>query len=269
MKTSLFVTLLLLASTVGAGPLLDSSSLPGLYSLGEEGADFSVSNRGRPRPQSNLGLHSTDGEKSLLNALWRSLLLPGWGEAWLGAEGRAKLFYMAEAGVWSSTGIYKTQEYLRKRNYVEMGEIHAGVQGAQDDQFWKNAGLHDNWQDFNENLRWEARREYGYGSEAYYDYIAEHEITSEEEGWRWNNRDRRIDFARKRESSLSARRMARNTLFVGLIATRAVSIFDTIRLHRNREGIREIRKQEVGSLDADLWPTASGFGYRLRWSRSF
>jgi len=225
--------------------------------------------RDRPAPQGRLGLErEPDGNRRLLHALWRSAVLPGWGQHYLGAPTRGALFLASEAGVWGTWGTFKIQQKLRMDNSIEMAEVFAGVSGNHDDDYYKNVGQYKNWQDYNEGLRWDARREYGFGTDEYYAWIAENEI-AEDDAWNWANEDRRIAYVLKRKSSKTSEQRATNTLFA-LIITRVGAMVDTWRLSRTHDDIRRIREEETGGrIRGSLEPGSEGMTLRLGWTRSF
>ena len=263
--------LALLAGLLFAGVALalPANWLPGPVLDPDGGINFEVQgNRGRPAPQTSLGIQEKpEGSKALLSALWRSAILPGWGEHYLGAPTRGTLFMGAEAATWGTWGTFKTQEWLRRENYLEMADVFAGATGDHPDSYWRNVGQYENWLDYNQALRREASREYGQSTPAYYAYIAENEISAED-GWEWHNEQRRINYVVKRRDSKSAAQRATNTLFA-LMVTRVVSLVDTWRLSRTRDQIREIREEQTGGLGAHVYPTGDGLGLRVGWIRSF
>jgi hypothetical protein len=225
--------------------------------------------RDRPEAQGRLGIEEKPaGSKGLISALWRSAVLPGWGQRYLGAPTRGWIFMSSEAGVWGTYSVYKIQEKKRLDNSVEMAEVFAGVSGSHDDSYYKNVGQHQNWQDFNEDLRWEARREYGFGTAEYYAYIAENEISSSD-SWEWMNEDRRISYVLKRKASKTAEQRATNTLFA-LIVTRVAAMVDTWRVSRTRDDIQRTREAETGGhLSGSIEPRGEELLLRVGWTGSF
>jgi hypothetical protein len=229
--------------------------------------------RDEPKPQGSFGIQERPaGRRSLTGALWRSALLPGLGQRYLGAPGRGLLFMGAEAATWGTWGTFKTQEWLREENYIEMAQVFAGVAGDEhEDDYWKAVGQHASWLDYNEWLRYQARREYGYGTDAYYDYIAENEV-GEALAWDWNSDARRAAYLDKREASNSAERRATYTLYA-LLVNRVVSLVDVWRLHRDREAIRDGLEREAagdaGGIQFGALPAPGGLALRLGWVRCF
>ncbi len=267
-KRSLLAILLLTVAAAASALPADWTPRP-LFGLdGSVGYEIR-GERDRPDAQGALGIQEKpEGSKGLVSALWLSALIPGWGQRYLGAPTRGWLFFSAEAGVWGTYTVFKVQENLRLDNSIEMAQVFAGVSGDHDDTYYKNVGQHQNWQDFNEDLRWEARREYGFGTEDYYAYIAENEISADD-GWSWTNEDRRIAYVLKRKASKTAEQRATNTIFA-LIVTRVAAMVDTWRVARVREDIQRIREVETGGrLSGSLEPRGEELLLRVGWTASF
>ena len=58
------------------------------------------------------------GQRGLVGGLWRTALLPGWGQRYLGAPGRGLIFMGAEAATWGTYRTFKVQEKLRRDKSV-------------------------------------------------------------------------------------------------------------------------------------------------------
>ncbi len=266
-KRTLLAILILL--TAGAAMALPANWIPGPVFGLDGGVHFDVrGERDRPTPQGRLGLEEKpEGSKQLIQALWRSAVLPGWGQHYLGAPTRGWVFIGAEASVWGIWGTYMIQEKKRIDNSIEMAQVFSGVSGDHDDAYYKIVGQHQNWQDYNEWLRWEARREYDFGTDAYYAWIAENEIASSD-SWEWMNEDRRIAYVLKRKASKTAEQRATNTLFA-LIVTRVGAMVDTWRLSRTRDDIQRVREEETRGLRGSIEPRGEELLLRVAWTSSF
>ncbi len=225
--------------------------------------------RPEPEPQGRLGLREQPvSEKGFLGAVWRNVLVPGWGQRYLEAPGRGLLFMGAEAATWGTWGTFKFQESLRQDNYIEMAQVFGGVASTNHgDDYWKAVGQHANWLDYNQWLRYQARREYGFGSSGYYAYIAENEITAAD-SWDWDNFDRQLAYLEKRKASNNAERRATYTLYA-LLVNRVVAVVDAWRLHRSRESIREELAGERTEIGFQALPDAESLTLRLGLYRRF
>lgn len=269
---ALLLTLLLPALAAATELTIAQQGRLGLRPLAGLGEDLSrpgAWRRGEPEPQGRLGLQEKPGQgPSLVAGIWRTVLIPGWGQRHLGAPARGLIFMGAEAATWGTWGTFKVQESLRRDDYIELAQVFAGV-GSTDhnDNYWKSVGQHASWLDYNQWLRYEARREYGFGSDAYYEFIADNEV-SEAEGWDWNNFDRQLSYLKKRNDSKSAERRATYTLYA-LLVNRVVAVVDVVRLHRSREEIRDELSGEQAGLGFQALPTETGLAYRVGWYTGF
>ncbi len=73
--------------------------------------------------------------------LLRSLTLPGWGQATLGRRGSARVFMIAEAGVWGAFTAFRVQQALRTEAYLRTAQLSAGVDlRDRDDEFRRIVG---------------------------------------------------------------------------------------------------------------------------------
>src|SRR5205809_966895 len=59
--------------------------------------------------------------------LLRSLTVPGWGQASVGRRGAAKVFLIAETGIWTSFTAFRVQEQLRRLTYERTARLFAGI----------------------------------------------------------------------------------------------------------------------------------------------
>jgi len=266
-----FASATMAATEIGELTLRQQSrlGLRPLAGLGEELSRPGTWRRSEPEPQGRFDLEEKPSEgPGLVGAIWRTALLPGWGQRYLGAPGRGLVFMGAEAATWGTWSTFKIQQSLRRDDYIELAQVFAGVSSTDhDDSYWKYVGQHANWLDFNQWLRYEARREYGFGTDAYDTFIEENEVT-EADGWDWNSFDRQLSFLQKRKGSKSAERRATYTLYA-LLVNRVVSVIDTILLHRSREEIRETLDREQAGLGFQALPGESGLTYRVGWYSGF
>src|SRR5690349_19144590 len=73
--------------------------------------------------------------------LLRSLTVPGWGQATLGRRGSAKVFLLAEAGVWGAFTAFRIQQALRTDAYLRTARLAAGIDlRDKDDEFRRIVG---------------------------------------------------------------------------------------------------------------------------------
>lgn len=224
----------------------DSFSLRNLPESHVDGAAPS-----QQRPASAFGEWQTQyqqmerGETSLKRAISYSLLLPGLGEYYMGRTLRSRVFFMAEATIWTSFVVLRTQGHLRENSYKEFAVQFAGISGTDhSDEFYKTIGAHDSSDDYERELKLEARYEIypDVGYEALDRYYLDNRI-SDFEQWAWSSSDRRIDYRELRSSSRLAYR--RSWYMVAAAAANrivsAISVYQASRSLRADQGVQTSR----------------------------
>jgi len=99
----------------------------------------------RPAGESNEGLGP---ERARI--LLRSLTVPGWGQATLGRKGSARVFLIAEAGVWGAFTAFRIQEALRTDAYLRTARLDAGIElRDRDDEFRRIVGAYASSEEYN------------------------------------------------------------------------------------------------------------------------
>ncbi len=82
--------------------------------------------------------------------LLRSLTVPGWGQATLGHKGSARVFLIAEAGVWGAFTAFKVQQSLRTDSYLRTARLFAGINlDGRDDEFRRIVGAFASSDEYN------------------------------------------------------------------------------------------------------------------------
>ncbi|HYJ33229.1 MAG TPA: hypothetical protein VE326_08415 [Candidatus Binatia bacterium] len=208
------------------------------------------------------------GKKAVL----LSLLLPGAGEMSLGARGRATGFFIAEGAIWTHFVWFQVAGHLRKDNYIEQAQLHAGVGvSSADDTYWKLLGQYQTSQGtgptaYEEALRREARDNFPSDPAAQDAYVAER-LPSGDRAWSWSSADAQTSYRATRESSRRAFDRSKYSI-AAAIANRLLSAIDT-QIVRGRSGERHSAREVPGIpllLLADTAPDGSG---RLYLTRSF
>lgn len=174
---------------------------------------------------------------SRLKVLGLSLLLPGLGHAALGHTTRGEAFMAADLGLWTTFGAFRVQGHLRSNSYVDMAGIFAGVQDPEGhpDEYYRQLGQYASSDEYNEEVRREARAQTGddlAGRAAYYE---RHKVPADQE-WRWTSAADWQRYQDKRsESQLSYKRAS---YMIGLaVANRLIAAVDAMRLaHGHRSG---------------------------------
>jgi len=212
------------------------------------------------------------GRRGGKKAVLLSLLLPGAGEMSLGARGRATGFFIAEGAIWTHFVWFQVAGHLRKDNYIEQAQLHAGVGvSSADDTYWKLLGQYQTSQGtgptaYEEALRREARDNFPSDPAAQDAYVAER-LPSGDRAWAWSSADARASYRDTRESSRRAFDRSKYSI-AAAIANRLLSAIDT-QIVRGRSSETHSAREVPGIpllLLADTAPDGSG---RLYLTRSF
>jgi hypothetical protein len=162
--------------------------------------------------------------RSLKKALALSLVVPGAGEAYLGAGNRARAFMVSEAAIWSSFAYFRVEGAMREDAYKEKARLFAGVTGSRDDTYYQMLAYYLSSQEFNIDIMREARLRYPDDREQQLAYFEANAYFGDD-GWEWDSLRRMEEFAGERTKSReSYRRAVLTTGFA--VLNRMVSMID-------------------------------------------
>jgi hypothetical protein len=164
------------------------------------------------------------GDKSLGKALLLSLAVPGAGEAYLGAPGRARAFLVSEAAIWSSFVCFRVQGSMREDAYQDKARLFAGVRGVKDDTYYRVLSYYLSSEEYNVDILREARLRYPDDRQQQLEYFEANAYFGED-GWEWDTLQRMDEFTHERTMSRqSYRRAVLTTGFA--VLNRMVSMID-------------------------------------------
>ena len=173
-----------------------------------------------------------DGGPSRSKALLLSTLLPGAGQYYVGKTTRAKVFFVAEAAIWTSFIVFQVQGHLRQDSYIEYAGLMAGVD-AEDkpEDFYRALGQYMRSDpgpgSYNEDVRREARALYPYDEAAQERYLQENGYFGED-AWEWESVEDQARYKSLRKKSLFSFEKA--TYMLGLaVANRVIAAMDATR----------------------------------------
>ena len=200
-------------------------------------------------------------DKSQGKALLLSLALPGAGEAYLGATGRATAFAVSEAAIWSSFAIFRVQGGMREDAYKATAGLFAGVEGGRSDDYYQILAYYLSSEEYNVDVMREARLRYPYDRAEQLAYFETNAYLGED-GWEWDSLERMREFAHER--TLSRQSYRRAVLTTGFaVLNRMVSMIDVYLSFKLEEP-----RGKRPSLSLAVGPT-SHQGFRLCLSASF
>ncbi|HEY2956248.1 MAG TPA: hypothetical protein VGK89_13500 [Candidatus Eisenbacteria bacterium] len=189
--------------------------------------------RGKTRPitskeRGRAGLPMLSAARAQI--LLRSLTVPGWGQATIGRKGSAKLFLLAEAGVWATFTSFRIQEQLRRQSYERSARLLAGIDlHGRDEEFRRIVGGFRSNDEYNLYVvARDAANLYYDDPDRYWAYIASHSLTGRN-AWSWKSDGDLLRYRAQRKDAQRAAQRA-NTAVAVAIANRFVSALHAARL---------------------------------------
>ncbi len=192
-------------------------------------------------PETPAEAEREDGP-SKAKALLLSVGLPGAGQYYAGHTTRAKVFFLAEAAIWTSFVVFQVQGHLRQDNYIEYAGLMAGVNAEnKPEEFYRALGKYmrsDPGPDsYNEDIRREARALYPDSRQAQEQYLQENGYFGED-GWEWQSADDQAHYKGLRKKSLFSFEKA--TYMLGLaVANRVLAAMDATRSVAKHSKLRD------------------------------
>ena len=157
------------------------------------------------------------GKPFELNPVLKSSLIPGWGQAVLENNKRARLFSSIELSLWTACLATFTASYHQMLQYQSFAVEHAGVDADnKDHKYWVDIGNYIDLNQHNsEHLRWR-----------YLD-----EIYDESDRWLWDNKNNMKNFESMR---IRSDMLAKTGEYVigAIIMNHLLSAIDTLYLLR-------------------------------------
>ncbi|MBU0517908.1 hypothetical protein KKA00_09280 [bacterium] len=172
-------------------------------------------------------------------AMFRSLLIPGWGESYLGYHETARWFFWTDVAIWSGIIGLEVFSNWKEDQFIAFASTHANtsMQGKSDD-FFADIGNYNSTEEYNEaKLR-----------ERNYDAL----YTNASDFWAWDTAGNREEYDAIRIASRSAHNKV--FFFVGAAAlNRLISFVDTGKKARD-----VIKKQKQPNLGFHVQPGFQG-----------
>lgn len=147
------------------------------------------------------------------NAMLRSLLVPGWGESYLGYHTTARRFFWTDMLIWAGVIGLETYSNWKEDQFMALASQHAGAQMAgKNDAFYADIGNYNTTQEYNEAKIRDRNFDAVYTDASYF--------------WSWDNAQNRQTYDHTRILSRSAHNKL--IFFIGAAAlNRLVSLIDT------------------------------------------
>ncbi|NIM19546.1 MAG: hypothetical protein GTO51_04100 [Candidatus Latescibacteria bacterium] len=182
------------------------------------------------------------GEVSQGKAVLYSLLLPGLGDYYLGRHGRARVFILTEAAVWTSFIVFEVQGYVRREGYKEFAVSFAGITGMDhSDDYYRLLTRFNSSREYEEAIKMDGRYELFPNADrsALDNYYLTHRV-SDFEPWEWPSDQKRREYRGIRKGSRQAFRRAIYSI-AAAAANRVVSSLFALK------AARDINKHHVSA----------------------
>jgi hypothetical protein len=178
---------------------------------------------------------------SVSRAALFSLVLPGAGQWYAGARGRAAAFLAAEGICWAAFGFFETVGKAKKADYQTYARVHAGIDPTgKGDDFYRTITFYDSREEYNDLARvFDQRRPY-YSDVPYWH-------------WQWDADASRSTYRNFRNQSNEAFNRGKFTLGA-LALNRLIAALDAIRTARsvNRRARMETANWRIDILGAPV-----------------
>jgi len=196
--------------------------------------------------------------------LLRSLTVPGWGQATLGAKRSATTFLLLDLGIWTAFTAFRIQEGMRQSSSETTAGLLAGIDlDGRDEEFRRTVGAYISSDEYNQLVVYrDAANLYYDNPAAYWAYIEAHKLTGDDT-WKWQDEASLVRYQDQRKDAQRAAQRA-NTCLALAVANRLVSAVHAARLagKMQKEQAMSWGFELVPVTDAD--PTACRAGVRAR-----
>lgn len=156
------------------------------------------------------------------SAILKSIILPGWGEASIGAESKSRQFLFRESMLWISfSGSGWIQSHYKKA-YIQYAYEYANIDlNIKPYQYAVDIGNYNSINEYNQS---KARRRQ-------FDLMIDETIISNH--WFWENQNHRLKFDKMRITSGLVGK-SKSFIIAGMIAHRIISMINVLYLSRNQ-----------------------------------
>ena len=165
-------------------------------------------------------------QSSLFGSVWKSFIVPGWGEKSLNHDKRGNILLFTEFALWAAFTYTDDQYSSYKNNYIVHGEYFADVNwNNKNDLYAANVGNYT-------CLSFDDCGDEAFNIIKAQNFLYE-DMYPEGEGfdWNWESRDERLKYDTWRNKSKNYNDM-KGFIIGGMIVNRIISVFDVIILKR-------------------------------------
>jgi hypothetical protein len=214
-------------SVVESNAVLEALEASGLLPVIRlEAADAAAAQAGAEASSSpHIGLSAERAQLPL-----RSLTIPGWGQKTAGAHTSARVFGLAELGIWTSFAAFRIQSQMRRESYERTAELlgHVSMDGR-DEEFRRIVGAYISSEEYNQLVVYREAANLHYDDpDAYRQYIAEHSVGGAD-SWSWDSEEAFLRYRAQRKDAQRAGIRA-NTALACAVVNRLLSLVHAARL---------------------------------------
>jgi hypothetical protein len=149
---------------------------------------------------------------NVTRAVALSLILPGAGQWYAGAKGRAAVFLAGEAATWTLYAYFRTVSGLKEDDYRLFARLHAGVDpSGKGDDFYRTITFYESRDQYNEAGRLLSSTRPYYPDEPYWD-------------WQWDSEVSRGRYRTLRNQSSEATNRAKFSLGAAIVERLAAAV---------------------------------------------
>jgi len=173
--------------------------------------------------------------------VWKSMILPGWGEKKINYHKRGNALMFTEYGLWVSYIFCVNQSSSYRNDYKNHGEHYADVDwSGKNDLFAANVGNYNSLQEYNEIKARDFLYEDMYATNGNIDY-----------NWNWESRKERLKYDTWRNKSKNYGEV-KDFLVAGMLLNRLISIIDVVVLERRNKLTSEIINNGNNSMSFNI-----------------
>jgi hypothetical protein len=175
----------------------------------------------------------SDGKKSVALAMTASAILPGLGEQYIGRGDRAKIFFVAEAVIWTAFAYYRIEGNLRQDRAIEFARTHGQASTQGDADYYEHIGQWLSLDEWHEIVRRDARLRFPDDPDAQASFFEENKKYDESRFWEWADDEVRTDYRVLRSRFEKSYRNSRLVAGAALV-NRLVSVVHVMTLTRRQ-----------------------------------
>lgn len=169
-------------------------------------------------------------------AMFRSALLPGWGQMSLGHSTRGIVFMSLDALTWAGVGLSYLEGTFNEDDYRWLAHAEAGISaGGRSRDFLDDLSDYNSSTEYNDYIHRLARYYYPDDPQAQREYYEDHARYGSD-SWNWSSESAREEFADRLRDS---REWYRRSLYIAAFAVvnRVVSAIDASLLDERNPGV--------------------------------